>query len=151
MINKYLVAILILGFIFFYTSKHTTRKDIPVSIVVPVVNTPKESIVYTDYKEALEVAKKEKRLLLVILKSIWCKYCTILENDFDKLKIKDKFVICLLDIDDNKKLAKEFKYNVIPTSVVIDCSGTRNIEKSRKGGYIYDNYMDWLQSINHDN
>ena len=149
--NKYLVAILIVGFVFFYTSKHTTRKDIPVSIVVPVVNTPKESIVYTDYGEALEVAKKEKRLLLTILKSTWCKYCTILEKDFDKLKIKDKFVICLIDIDDHKKLAKEFKYNVIPTSVIIDCSGTRSIEKSRKAGYRYGDYMDWLQSINHDN
>ena len=66
MINKYLVAILILGFVFFYTSKHTTRKDIPVSIVVPVVNTPKESIVYTDYKEALEIAKKEKERFVII-------------------------------------------------------------------------------------
>lgn len=147
---KYLIGILVVLLVFYHSSQNNLKSIPTTNIVVPVIDTPKEYVVYKDYGKALEASKTENKLLLVILKTSWCKYCGVLEDDIEKLKIREKFIVCLLDADENKKLAKAFKYKVVPTSVVIDCSGNRNIETSRKEGYIYDDYVDWLQSINHD-
>lgn len=152
-LQKIIIAIIVVLSLISYNN----RKK-PVNIIdtvpTPAVEIIKNEIIINDYAKSIELSKKINKPLLVILKSNWCRFCKQLEKDFDKLNLKNKFVICLLDINYDKNLTKAFEIKGLPTSVIIDCSGNKNIEISRKEGYIYEDYYNWIMSFslyNNDN
>lgn len=142
-----LCLVLLICLISYQNKKYDKEKVVVAPRTIPTVSIVTNSIVY-DYSKGLELSKKLSKPLLVVLKNDSCKYCKILSNDVDKLKLLDYFVVCFIDTESNHELSKQFKYKVVPTSVAIDCSKEKNVELSRKEGYKYDKYKDWLQSIN---
>ena len=139
--------ILLIALVSYQNKKYHKEKVIIAPRTIPTVSIEMNSIVY-DYGKGLELSTKLTKPLLVILKNDSCKYCKILDDDVKKLKLLDYFVVCFIDTESDQELSKKFKYKVVPTSIAIDCSGEKNIELSRKEGYKYEKYKDWLQSIN---
>lgn len=142
-----LCFVILICLIFYQNKKDYKEKPIVVPRTIPTVEIVTNTILY-DYSRGLDLSKKLSKPLLVILKNDSCKYCKILSDDIDKLKLLDYFVVCFIDTESDHELSKQFKYKVVPTSILIDCSGEKNLELSRKEGYKYDKYKDWLQSIN---
>jgi thioredoxin-related protein len=139
--------ILLICLVSYQNKKYHQEKIVVVPRTTPTVSIVINSIVY-DYSKGLELSKKLSKPLLVVLKNDSCKYCKILSDDINKLKLLDYFIVCFIDTESDHELSKQFKYNVVPTSILIDCSGEKNLELSRKEGYKYEKYKDWLQSIN---
>jgi thioredoxin-like negative regulator of GroEL len=98
----------------------------------------------TDYNIALMLSKDTKQNIIVIFSASWCEACKILKNDLPSIEGFDNKIICILDIDDNKHLSKQFKIKSLPTSILVDSS---SIEKSRLIGYKKDKYEEWLKSL----
>jgi len=142
-----LCLVLLICLISYQNKKYDKEKVIVAPRTIPTVSIEVNSIVY-DYGKGLELSKKLAKPLLVVLKNDSCKYCKILDDDVKKLKLLDYFVVCFIDTESDRELSKKFRYKVVPTSIAIDCSGEKNIELSRKEGYKYEKYKDWLQSIN---
>lgn len=142
-----LCLVLLICLISYQNKKYDKEKVIVAPRTIPTVSITVNSIVY-DYGKGLELSKKLAKPLLVVLKNDSCKYCKILDDDVKKLKLLDYFVVCFIDTESDRELSKKFRYKVVPTSIAIDCSGEKNIELSRKEGYKYEKYKDWLQSIN---
>jgi thioredoxin-related protein len=126
------------------------KKHILVLILLSIFNVnwslAQETIIFNSYSDAIAVSKEQNKPLLVVLKAPWCKYCSILENDIDKFKLSEHAIICFIDVDKDKTSAKLFKYKVIPISFLIDTSNEKIKEISRKEGYVYNKYKEWLQS-----
>lgn len=147
--NLYKIIVLIVLVLLLKQYHHSTQvidTIKPKPVVVPTV-VIENHVIINDYGLALELSKKTHKPLLVIIKANWCRFCKKLEKDIEKLNIKPKFIICLLDIDHNKDLTKAFEIKNIPTSIIIDCSGEKNIEISRKKGYVYEDYLNWIKSL----
>jgi len=142
-----LCLVLLICLISYQNKKYDKEKVIVAPRTIPTVSIAVNSIIY-DYGKGLELSKKLAKPLLVVLKNDSCKYCKILDDDVKKLKLLDYFVVCFIDTESDRELSKKFRYKVVPTSIAIDCSGEKNIELSRKEGYKYEKYKDWLQSIN---
>ena len=80
---------------------------------------------FTDFKKGLEVAKKERKLVLIYFYAEHCPYCYQVEEfvfgdpDVEKF-LKKNFVVVSIDYTQDEKLSK--KYNVFgtPTFVILD-------------------------------
>jgi thioredoxin-related protein len=99
-------------------------------------------IIYENYNAAVSIAEEENKPLLLILSADWCVYC-------DKLKLEvltnnevNPYVVCVIDVDHNKDLAKKFKFKVLPTSIIIN----EGKETKRKTGFQgKKEYLRWLE------
>jgi len=93
-----------------------------------------------DYNEALKLAAKEKKPILILFTgSDWCHYCKLLEkNVLSKQDFKDwakKNVVLFIadfpqkkklpaaEAEQNEKLSNEFKIQGYPTIVITDSKG----------------------------
>ncbi|MDD3886340.1 MAG: thioredoxin family protein [Victivallaceae bacterium] len=112
---------------------------------------------FTDHDKAMAAAKTENRPVLILFTgSDWCPYCIKLEKetlsgrDF-KHFAKDNLVLLKLDFPRNgkvsaaqRKLAREFKANGYPTTVIVSPDGK---ELGRMGGYLpASSYMSELKN-----
>ncbi len=80
-------------------------------------------------KGALEIAKKENKLLLVDFNAVWCPACLRLETEVfgQKLflrKSKDFIKVSIdMDLEKNKPVAQKYDVNVMPTLIIMDSQG----------------------------
>jgi thioredoxin-related protein len=83
----------------------------------------------TDYKAALEQAKKEGKPTVLVFSAVWCPPCQAMKKDVYPSKevaaLHDKFVWAYLDVDEEANAEVSRKYGVqgIPHVQFLDSSG----------------------------
>lgn len=117
------------------------------SILILILSTnlvfANETIVIDNVNIAKQEAKEKDSKLLLIFGADWCGYCKVLEADVDKnlSEFMDGYVVCHVDYDSNRELARKYGVRSIPHSVVLD--GEKVL--STKTGYRnFEAYKVWL-------
>lgn len=100
------------------------------------------NVYVTDLNVALKLSRDTKQKLVLIFSATWCGHCKTLKQDFPYIKEFDDKIVCILDSDIEKKLARQFKARSLPTSIVLDSDGN---EISRIVGYDKTSYTKWLK------
>lgn len=95
----------------------------------------------TDLNVALKLSKETKQKVVVVFSASWCGYCNALKKDLIDLKGFENKILCIVDVDGDRKLAKQFKAKTLPTSVILDENGN---EIGRLSGYEKSPYQKWL-------
>lgn len=114
-------------------------------VVVPEPKPQPEhlAIVYDDIDKAKNIAEHYDKKLVLVFSAEWCPFCKKLKSDLDILANKNSYVICLIDIEKNKKVVQQYQLKTLPTSIVLD----NNKEMQRTSGYNRTSYSNWLKSI----
>jgi len=100
----------------------------------------------SDFEKAKEYAEENDMLVLAIFTADWCKYCKPLEqevlNRMDEINDKG-YVVCLIDYDSNRDLARQFRVDSVPTTIRF----VSDRQYNRKVGYSgYANYGAFLNA-----
>ena len=98
----------------------------------------------TDLNVALRLSKETKQKVVVVFSADWCGYCNSLKKDLINLKGFENKILCIIDVDDAKKLARQYKAKTLPTSVILDENGN---ETDRISGYEKSSYQKWLTNF----
>lgn len=111
--------------------------------IINSVSIANDAIYIGDYNKAISLAKDINHKVLLVFDAEWCVNCALLKKDLaDNVNLKD-IIVCILNIDNNKDLAKNFHIRKIPASILID----NKIIISKYIGYDnINNYSDWLKS-----
>lgn len=117
---------------------------VPEIVPEPIVPKLETNIVYDDYRKSLDLSKIHKRKLIVVFSADWCVYCQDLKKDLKYFKGLDKFIICIIDVDKEKKIPSKFRIKNLPTSVGLNAEEK---ELSRLVGYRKNKYETWLDSL----
>ena len=156
--KKNLLYLLLIVFIFAIISRESgceTDNVLPVPekndkvvvpIIEPVVIVPelKTNILYDDYEKCKELSKIHNMNMIVIFGADWCVYCNKLKSDLKNISNLDKYIICIIDTEKNKSLAREWKVRNLPTSVAMD---TKQKVISQIVGYRKKSYESWINSM----
>lgn len=100
-----------------------------------------DGFLINEYDVAKNLSQETKMPLLVIYSADYCAYCKLLKEEILLQSSIDNAIICILDLEDNQKLAKRMGVKKLPTSVLLDVNGK---EISRKIGYNQKEYLIWL-------
>ena len=97
--------------------------------------------IYENYDIAVSISKEENKPLLLIFSADWCDYCTKLKTEILTTNKTSDYVTCVIDVDNNKDLAKKFKAKSLPTSIIVE----NDAEIKRKTGFQgKKDYLRWL-------
>lgn len=104
---------------------------------------------YTSLDEALAIAQKTNRPVLIDFFATWCGPCKMLESDvFTKQEFKDwasGVVLCRIDVDAQPDVAKKFEIEAMPTTIMVDKNGN---ELGRFVGFVpLAEYMSQVRSF----
>lgn len=97
----------------------------------------------TDLNIALRLSKETGQNVVVMFSAEWCGYCSSLKKDLIDLKGFENKILCIVDVDQNKKLARQYKAKTLPTSIILDENGN---EIDRLSGYEKNSYQKWLKN-----
>lgn len=117
---------------------HVTPKINVILVPKPVLTT---KIFYNEYDKAKNVADTYAKKLVLIFGAVWCPYCKDLKKDIANIKEFDNYIVCFLDIDNNKDITNKFQIKELPTSIIL----YKNNEEKRKSGYKKIEYTNWLK------
>ena len=98
------------------------------------------------YDEAINLAEKSNKKVLLYFGTEWCGYCKKMKTLFEDKDVGDrldKFVFLKLDADKETHLKKKFSVKAIPDYMIIDKDN--NIIKRNKGYLNKDSFMKWLE------
>lgn len=100
----------------------------------------------TTYNEALSNAKINKKKIFVYFEAKWCVNCTKMNSETlaDKdvqSKLAD-YIVVHIDVDKERKLARQYEVYGVPHFLVIDDNELRH--NVGTGFMSKDNFMDWL-------
>lgn len=142
------LSLLILGLVLvFVGSREKISPKVvpePKPIVIPIVpDVPEldQYIYYDQYDKVLQLAKAHNKKVVLIFSANWCGHCKSLKKDIELLYHEKKVLVCVIDIDKDKKLIKPYDVSGLPTSIIVDC---QNKEIARKTGYNQNIYEQWL-------
>jgi thioredoxin-like negative regulator of GroEL len=94
--------------------------------------------------DAIALSESSKKPVLVIFGADWCRYCGVLHKDLedeDAAKALDDFIVCSIDIDKDKDLAKEYGVKSLPDSRIIKDKVEVSIYVGYKGKV---KYLTWI-------
>ena len=103
-----------------------------------------------DLDHALSLAKSKKKPILVVFQQEDCEWCEllvdkVLSNPEDQKELNKRFIVTFVDMNENYKLADEYKILGTPTEVFLDYEGN---EIDRIQGYEReDKFMTKLKEI----
>lgn len=69
-------------------------------------------------EDAVVLQKSIEHDILLIFSSDKCTYCNILKKDLEDMNIENK-IICIVDIDKNMNIKKQYRVSVIPDTRII--------------------------------
>lgn len=96
----------------------------------------------TDLDTAMSLSKDTKQNILLIFSADWCGHCTNLKEDLSSMSQLDNKIICVIDVDKYKKLARKFGAKSLPTSIILD---NEFKEYTRITGYNKIDYKKWTE------
>lgn len=99
-----------------------------------------------DMIDAIALSEKSDKEILVVFTANWCKQCQIMKKDIqeDQEILSDK-IVCYLNLDTNKELAKQYKVKLIPDY----CLLRKRIQIKRAVGYTSkERFVKWLHNDN---
>lgn len=107
----------------------------------------RESLIFkntymTNLDIALELAKDKQQNVVLVCSASWCKFCNNLKEDLPTISGFDNKIICIIDIDEYKKISKKYRIKSLPTSIILKHNGQ---EISRITGYDKKKYEKWLE------
>ena len=145
--NQKIGILALLFFAFFYhsLSDNILRPEPPAPIVIPVPSPEPEPLQQKGCDLLLAEALDTKKQLLIVFWADWCGFCRTLKQDLPAIIDLNKYVICLIDVDnkDNKELVDHFKVKIIPTSILVDSKENKEIK--RMSGYEKTKYSLWIK------
>lgn len=103
--------------------------------------------IYTDnLDDAIVLANDLNVDILVVFSADWCGNCTKMKKDLQlNPDTIDDMIICYINIDNNKSLAKKYRIRNIPDYRII----RKNQEVQKKVGYTdLTTFKDWLNQRN---
>jgi thiol:disulfide interchange protein len=75
------------------------------------------------YEEALIIAEKTKKNIVIFFSATWCGWCHKMEKEtINSTEVKsklDNFIFLKLDLDQNKKLASQFNVSGVPAYFIV--------------------------------
>jgi len=103
-----------------------------------------------DYNSALEIAKKENKLIMLVVVADYCPWCKkferkVLQNVSVSAKIKKDFIPLIVDkYREKEHYPSIYSDSAIPTVIFIEPKNEKNLYKSTS----YINKQDFLSDIN---
>jgi thiol:disulfide interchange protein len=92
----------------------------------PVPSQP-EAITWYEYEDALALAKKDDKAVLVEFRAEWCHWCQKMEKevytDREVIALSDRVVFARVDEAKRKDLLQKYGVRGLPTAVVLDRNG----------------------------
>ena len=89
----------------------------------------KPPIFLDSYEEAKSVSKQFDQTMILMFSAEWCQYCQKFKHDIsNNIDQFEDITICIIDIESNEKLVKEFKVKKIPTIILFDKKGKQKKE-----------------------
>ena len=135
-------AVFLIGFAAYQKhGKSVIPKPEDAVIVVPDKSNLTTNIFYDEYDKAKKIAIEYNLKLVLVFGANWCPYCKDLKKDVDNIKEFKSYIVCFINIDNNKNLVQQYKIKSLPTSVII----YKGIEEAKKTGYKNKDYCEWLQ------
>lgn len=89
-----------------------------------------------DYEEAM---KETERKVLLVFGAEWCPHCKTLKEHLKNSNL-DGILVCTVDVDAHKDLARKYHARTLPTSVML----SKGEETSRTKGFSQAEYDAWL-------
>ena len=96
-----------------------------------------------DMLDALALSESSNKQILVVFTADWCKQCQIMKKDIsDSPDMVEDTIVCYLDLDTNKELAKEYQIKFIPDYCIL----RKRIQIRRTRGYTTrEKFIKWFQ------
>ena len=96
-----------------------------------------------DMLDALALSESSNKQILVVFTADWCKQCQIMKKDIsDSPDMVEDTIVCYLDLDTNKELAKEYQVKFIPDYCIL----RKRIQIRRTRGYTTrEKFIKWFQ------
>jgi thioredoxin-related protein len=97
-----------------------------------------------DMLDALALSESSNKQILVVFTADWCKQCQIMKKDIsDSPDMVEDTIVCYLDLDTNKELAKEYQVKFIPDYCIL----RKRIQIRRTRGYTTrEKFIKWFQN-----
>lgn len=105
----------------------------------------KAVILYENLEGAQVLSQKENKPLLVIFSGENCVFCNLLKKEVLSANLTSKYIVCVLDIKQNKSISRKMNIKMLPTSIVLD---KELVEVKRMTGYDKESYSEWLKKNN---
>jgi thiol-disulfide isomerase/thioredoxin len=99
----------------------------------------------SSYDEAVKIAKKDKKKIFLYFGASWCVPCQAMKKMFKEKEVKeklDKFVVLIVDVDENPNLKKKYKVKSIPDYRIL--TSDLEVEKKFVGGQTKYKFAKWL-------
>lgn len=101
----------------------------------------------TDFDIAVSQARESEKNLLIIFSADGCVYCEKLKSALPQIDETERFIVCILDSTEYKKMIRRNNIRRWPTSLIIDPSSDTYKELDRTVGFkSAQTYSDWLKS-----
>lgn len=104
-----------------------------------------DTIIISSVDTAKQASLEEDKPLLLIFSADWCKPCKNLRDDIDANleEIASKYIVCHVEYDTNKELARKYGVKAIPNTIILKKNDFSTA--SQKLGYSdYSMYKRWL-------
>ncbi|WP_316799749.1 thioredoxin family protein [Pedobacter frigidisoli] len=105
------------------------------------------------WKDALELAKKENKLLFIDCNAVWCMPCKRLaQEEFSKKEMGDLFNRYFINVDldmekeDGKEIARKFQIKYYPALVIANADGYRIQQFDVAGDKKADELISWARA-----
>jgi thioredoxin-related protein len=101
-------------------------------------------VVVHDMLDAIALSEHSNKQILVVFTADWCKQCQVMKKDItDSPDMVSDTIVCYLDLDSNKELAKEYQVKTIPDYCIL----RKRIQIRRTRGYTTkEKFIKWFQN-----
>ncbi len=88
---------------------------------------PPKSITWRTYEHGMDLARRERKPVLVLFETAWCQWCkrldkTVLANP-EVIRFSSEFICVRVDAERRRDLAKKHRATGFPTTVFVDHAG----------------------------
>lgn len=96
-----------------------------------------EDAIFSDsFEDSIQIKNKN---IVVVFGTDWCGHCQNLKRDKNRINFDD-YVVCFVDADERRDLARKNSISSYPTSVIF----YNGKEVIRKKGYNKKDYQKWI-------
>lgn len=104
-----------------------------------------QSILIDSLDDAMALSESTEMPVLLIFGADWCDHCKQLKKDIEEKNLEkelDNYIVCYIDIDENKNLKNKFEIKAVPDSRLI----IKQKEKNKIIGYNKLKYKKWISN-----